>query len=102
MIRKTRKDLFTGANIDRKRTEATKVTTAAEDGHSIIESKRNKMKTTPELTAELNSYQQQAVSTRNCENLASINGAQGVHSHQEIPVLEGEYTAENTVMDQKA
>lgn len=45
--------LETGANVDRKRVGAPKVTTAGEDRHLIIEHKINRRKTVQELRAEI-------------------------------------------------
>ena len=48
----------TGTNINGKRAGVPKVTNATEDKHLIIESKRYRRKTAPELTAKLNSSQE--------------------------------------------
>ena len=47
------KQLETVTNVNRKREGAPKVTTAAEDKHLIIETKRHKRKTASELTGKL-------------------------------------------------
>ena len=49
------KQLENGTNIDRKRAGVPKVTTATEDKHLVIASKRQRRKTASELPSELNS-----------------------------------------------
>ncbi len=52
----------TGLNIDRKRSGRPRVTSISEGKHLIISSKRNRRKTAPELTTEMNSNRQHPVS----------------------------------------
>lgn len=72
-----------------KRSAAPKVTTAAGDKDLIIESKINRRKTAAELTAKLNSSQQQSVLLSTVKNQLRSMGFR-MHSHQENPAMEGE------------
>ena len=72
-----------------KELEALKVTTAVDDKHLGIESKKHRMKTAQELRSELNSSPQQPVSLT-IWKLILISGVQREHINQETPLMEDE------------
>ena len=76
----------TGLNIDRKRSGRPRVTSISEDKHLIISSKRNRRKTAPELTTEMNSNRQHPVSLTTVKRRLLCAGLRGCVAVKKPPL----------------